>query len=130
MLQHPKHGMIMTVNLQLQVEYPSQIQKLLMLQLTHTTGAETMAGVKTFTNGVTIPGGTLTVTNATITGANSDSILDVTNLYYTNPRARAAISVTDNSSAGNELQYNSPTGVISWNGTTAGASGSNTQNTI
>lgn len=95
----------------------------------HTTGAETMAGVKTFTNGVTIPsGGTLTVTNATITGANSDSISEgSTNLYYTNPRARAAISVTDNSSAGNELQYNSSTGVISWNGTTAGASGSNTQ---
>ena len=84
----------------------------------HTTGAESMAGVKTFTNGVTIPsGGTLTVTNATITGANSDSISEgSTNLYFTNPRARAAISVTDNSTAGNELQYNSSTGVISWNG--------------
>lgn len=87
----------------------------------HTTGAETMAGVKTFTNGVTIPsGGTLTVTNATITGANSDSISEgSTNLYYTNPRARAAISVTDGSSAGNELTYNSSTGVISWAGTSA-----------
>ena len=87
----------------------------------HTTGAETMAGVKTFTNGVTIPsGGTLTVTNATITGANSDSISEgSTNLYYTNPRARAAISVTDSSSAGNELTYNSSTGVISWAGTSA-----------
>ena len=76
----------------------------------HTTGAETMAGVKTFTNGVTIPsGGTLTVTDATITGANSDSIPEgSTNLYYSNPRARAAISVTDGSSAGNELTYNSP----------------------
>jgi len=87
----------------------------------HTTGAETMAGVKTFTNGVTIPsGGTLTVTDATITGANSDSISEgSTNLYYTNPRARAAISVTDGSSAGNELTYNSSTGVISWAGTSA-----------
>ena len=87
----------------------------------HTTGAETMAGVKTFTNGVTIPsGGTLTVTDATITGANSDSISEgSTNLYYSNPRARAAISVTDGSSAGNELTYNSSTGVISWAGTSA-----------
>ena len=87
----------------------------------HTTGAETMAGVKTFTNGVTIPsGGTLTVTDATITGANSDSISEgSTNLYFTNPRARAAISVTDGSSAGNELTYNSSTGVISWAGTSA-----------
>ena len=87
----------------------------------HTTGAETMAGVKTFTNGVTIPsGGTLTVTDATITGANSDSISEgSTNLYYTYPRARAAISVTDGSSAGNELTYNSSTGVISWAGTSA-----------
>ena len=95
----------------------------------HTTGAESMAGVKTFTNGVTIPGGTLTVTDATITGANSDSIRRRFNpIYITQtPRARAAISVTDNPTAGNELSYNSPTGVISWNGTTAGASGSNTQ---
>lgn len=84
----------------------------------HTTGAESMAGVKTFTNGLTIPsGGTLTVTDATITGANSDSISEgSTNLYYSNPRARAAISVTDNSTAGNELTYNSSTGVLSWNG--------------
>ena len=80
-----------------------------------------MAGVKTFTNGVTIPsGGTLTVTDATITGANSDSISEgSTNLYYSNPRARAAISVVDGSSAGNELTYNSSTGVISWAGTSA-----------
>ena len=94
----------------------------------HTTGAESMAGVKTFTNGVTIPpGGTLTVTNATITGANSDSIREGSTQFILlpTPRARAAISVTDNSSAGNELTYNSSTGVISWNGTTAGASGSN-----
>ena len=41
----------------------------------HTTGAETMAGVKTFTNGATIPsGGTLTVTGATVTGLDTDSV--------------------------------------------------------
>ena len=87
----------------------------------HTTGAETMAGVKTFTNGATISsGGTLTVTGATVTGLSSDSVGEgSSNLYYTNPRARAAISVTDGSSAGDELTYNSSTGVISWAGTSA-----------
>tara|TARA_B100000965_G_scaffold331529_1_gene295725 strand:+ start:231 stop:1355 length:1125 start_codon:yes stop_codon:yes gene_type:complete len=87
----------------------------------HTTGAETMAGVKTFTNGATISsGGTLTVTGATVTGLSSDSVGEgSSNLYFTNPRARAAISVTDGSSAGDELSYNSSTGVISWAGTSA-----------
>ena len=87
----------------------------------HTTGAETMAGVKTFTNGATISsGGTLTVTGATVTGLDTDSVGEgSSNLYYTNPRARAALSVTDNSTAGNELTYNSSTGVFSWNGTSA-----------
>ena len=68
----------MTVSLLQQEEYLSQIQKLPnATTIMHTTGAESMAGVKTFTNGVTIPsGGTLTVTDATITGANSDSILE------------------------------------------------------
>jgi len=56
-----------------------------------TTGAQSAAGVKTFTNGVTIPsGGTLTVTDATITGANTDSISEgSTNLYYTDARVQA-----------------------------------------
>lgn len=87
----------------------------------HTTGAETMAGVKTFTNGATISsGGTLTVTGATVTGLDTDSVGEgSSNLYHTNPRARAALSVTDNSTAGNELTYNSSTGVFSWNGTSA-----------
>ena len=87
----------------------------------HTTGTETMAGVKTFTNGATITsGGTLTLTGATVTGLSSDSVTEgSTNLYYSNPRARASISVTDNSSAGNELTYNSSTGVISWNGSSS-----------
>ena len=53
-----------------------------------TTGAQSIAGVKSFTNGITVsPGGTLTLTNATITGANSDSISEgATNLYYTDSR--------------------------------------------
>ena len=56
-----------------------------------TTGTQSAAGVKTFTNGVTIPsGGTLTVTDATITGANTDSISEgSTNLYYTDARVQA-----------------------------------------
>ncbi len=88
----------------------------------HTTGTETMGGVKTFTDGATV-GGTLTVTGTTITGLTSDSVSEgSTNLYHSNPRARAAISVTDNSTAGNELSYNNSTGVISW----AGASSSTT----
>ena len=87
----------------------------------HTTGTETMAGVKTFTNGATITsGGTLTLTGATVTGLSSDSVTEgSTNLYHSNPRARASISVTDNSSAGDELTYNSSTGVISWNGSSS-----------
>ena len=53
MLQHPKHGMIMTVNLQLQVEYSFRYRNCY-ATTNATTGAESMAG-ETFTNGVTIP---------------------------------------------------------------------------
>ena len=91
----------------------------------HITGNETITGSKTI-SGATLTltaNSTLDVSNATVTGANSDSISEgSTNLYYTNPRARAAISVTDDSTAGDELSYNSSTGVISW----AGASSSTT----
>ena len=82
----------------------------------HTTGAETMAGVKTFTNGATISnGGTLTVTGATVTGLDTDSVGEgSSNLYYTNPRARASISVTG------DLSYNSSTGVISYTAPSTG----------
>lgn len=82
----------------------------------HTTGTETMGGVKTFTNGVTIPnGGTLTVSSATVTGLSSDSVTEgSTNLYYSNPRARAAISVAG------DLSYNSSTGVVSYTAPSTG----------
>ena len=97
----------------------------------HTTGNETITGSKTI-SGATLTltaNSTLDVSNATVPGANSDSISEgSTNLYYSNPRARTAISVTDNSTAGNELTYNSSTGVLSWEGTAAGSpGGANTQ---
>jgi hypothetical protein len=102
----------------------------------HATGVESFAGQKTFTTGITL-------TDATVTGLKSSSVTEETNLYYTdarvdtrvsnlstdnlsegsgnlyftNPRARGVISVTDNSTAGNELSYNSSTGVIVWEGT-------------
>lgn len=101
----------------------------------HSTGVESFAGQKTFTTGIT-------VTDATVTGLKSSSVTEETNLYYTdarvdtrvsnlstdslpegagnlyysNPRARAAISVSDNSTAGNELTYNNSTGILSWEG--------------
>ena len=82
----------------------------------HTTGTETMGGVKTFTDGATVSG-TLTVTGTSIVGLTTDSVSEgSTNKYHSNPLARAAISVTDNSTAGDELTYNNSTGVISWNG--------------
>ena len=105
----------------------------------HATGVESFAGQKTFTTGITL-------TDATVTGLKSSSVTEETNLYYTdarvdtrvsnlstdnlsegagnlyysNPRARAAISVSDNSTAGNELAYNSSTGVISYEGSASG----------
>ena len=105
----------------------------------HATGVESFSGQKTFTTGITL-------TDATVTGLKSSSVTEETNLYYTdarvdtrvsnlstdnlsegagnlyysNPRARAAISVSDNSTAGNELAYNSSTGVISYEGSASG----------
>jgi len=102
----------------------------------HNSGSESFAGQKTFSTGIT-------VTDATVTGLKTSSVTEETNLYYTdarvdtrvgnlstdslpegsgrlyytNPRARGAISVTDNSTAGDELSYNSGTGVIVWEGT-------------
>ena len=102
----------------------------------HNSGSESFAGQKTFTTGIT-------VTDATVTGLKTSSVTEETNLYYTdarvdtrvgnlstdslpegagrlyytNPRARGAISVTDNSTAGDELSYNSSTGIIVWEGT-------------
>ena len=59
------------------------------VRTTNTT--QSITGVKTFTGGITIPsGGTLTLTDATITGANTDSISEgSTNLYYTDARVQA-----------------------------------------
>jgi phage baseplate assembly protein gpV len=93
----------------------------------HITGNETITGSKTI-SGATLTltaNSTLDVSNATVTGANSDSISEgSTNLYFSNPRARAAISVTDSS---NQLAYNSSTGVISFTDAGSTAGGSNTQ---
>ena len=117
----------------------------------HTTGAETMAGVKTFSNGIVsdvtgdVTGdltgdvkdsgsvvldastGALTGTVSSISNHNTDSLSEgSTNLYYTGARARNSISLVDNGSG--ELSYNSSTGVFTWDGIgTVGASGSNTQ---
>jgi len=97
----------------------------------HITGTETITGSKTI-SGATLTltaNSTLDVSNATVTGANSDSISEgSTNLYFTNPRARSVISVVDNSTAGDEISYNSSTGTITWEGTDAGSpGGANTQ---
>jgi len=99
--------------------------------IVHITGTETITGDKTI-SGATLTltaNSTLDVSNATVTGANTDSISEgSTNLYFTNPRARSVISVVDNSTAGNEISYNSATGTITWEGTDAGSpGGSNTQ---
>ena len=68
--------------------------------------------VKTI-NGVAIASAS---TNAlTITTAN---ITEATNLYYTDARARAAVSVTDSGGDGS-LSYNSSTGVLTYTGPSA-----------
>ncbi len=65
--------------------------------------------IKTF-NGLTATSNALTVTTANIT--------ENTNLYFTDARARSAISVTDVSGDGS-LSYNSSTGVITYTGPSA-----------
>ena len=92
----------------------------------HTTGTETIAGAKTFSTAIV---GNLTgdVTGTVSSIANFDSD-DVTegssNLFYTNPRARQAVSVTDSSG---QLAYNSSTGVISFTDAGGSVAGSTTQ---
>jgi hypothetical protein len=84
--------------------------------ITNTQLAGSIANDKLVNSGVTINtqslslGGSLTLTTANI-GEN-------TNLYYTNARARAAISVTDSGGDGS-LSYNSGTGVITYIGPSA-----------
>jgi len=59
------------------------------------------------------------IADAIATKDNSDEITEgTTNLYFTNSRARAAISVTDNGGDGS-LSYNNTTGVISYTGPSA-----------
>ena len=65
--------------------------------------------VKTI-NGVSPSSNAVTITTANIT--------ENTNLYYTDARARAAISVTDSGGDGS-LSYNSSTGVITYTGPSA-----------
>ena len=94
----------------------------------HTTGNETITGNKTINNSTfaLAANSTLDVSNATITGANTDSISEgSSNLYFTNPRARSALSVSDSSG---QLTYNSGTGLLTFTDSGAGSpGGSNTQ---
>ena len=65
--------------------------------------AQTISGAKTFS-------GTVALSGATITGLNTASVSEnAANLYYTDARARAAISV----GAASGLTYNATTGVLS-----------------
>ena len=63
--------------------------------------AQTISGNKTFT-------GTVSLGRATLQGITTDVINEVNNLFYTDARARSAVSVT----AGTGLSYNSSTGVF------------------
>jgi hypothetical protein len=59
------------------------------------------------------------VDNAILTKDNTDEITEgSTNLYFTNARARGAVSVTDSGGDGS-LAYNSTTGVITYTGPSA-----------
>jgi hypothetical protein len=63
--------------------------------------AQTISGAKTFT-------GSVALGSATITGLSSTSVSEGANLYYTDARARGAISVD----TATGLTYNSTTGVV------------------
>ena len=95
--------------------------------IVHITGPETITGDKTI-SGATftlLANSTLDVSNATVTGANTDSISEgSSNLYFTNPRARAALTVSDSSG---QLTYNSGTGILTFTDAGSSAGGSNTQ---
>lgn len=82
--------------------------------IVHITGTETITGDKTI-SGATLTltaNSTLDVSNATITGANTDSVSEgSTNLYYTNPRARQALQVSDDSG---QLSYSNGTGIFTF----------------
>lgn len=63
--------------------------------------AQTISGAKTFS-------GSVALGSATITGLSSTSVSEGTNLYYTDARARGAISVD----TATGLLYNSTTGIV------------------
>ena len=81
--------------------------------IVHTTGNETITGNKTINNSTfaLAANSTLDVSNATITGANTSSISEGTNLYYTNPRARQSLQVSDDSG---QLSYSNGTGIFTF----------------
>lgn len=72
---------------------------------------QTISGNKTFT-------GTVALGSATVTGLDTGEVTEGANLYYTDARARGAISVTDAGGDGS-LSYNSSTGVITYTGPSA-----------
>jgi hypothetical protein len=72
---------------------------------------QTISGNKTFT-------GTVALGSATVTGLDTTEVSEGTNLYYTDARARGAISVTDSGGDGS-LSYNSSTGVLTYTGPSA-----------
>lgn len=82
--------------------------------IVHITGTETITGDKTI-SGATLTltaNSTLDVSNATVTGANTDSVSEgSSNLYFTNPRARQALQVSDDSG---QLSYSNGTGIFSF----------------
>lgn len=72
---------------------------------------QTISGDKTFTGAVALG-------SALVTGLVTSDISEGSNLYYTDTRARGAVSVTDAGGDGS-LSYNSSTGVITYTGPSA-----------
>ena len=103
----------------------------------HTTGTESFAGVKTFSNGIVsdvtgdvtgdvkhsgstvldVSSGALTGTVSSIANHSTDNLSEGSNLYHTGARARNSISLVDNGDG--ELSYNSSTGIFTWSGASA-----------
>jgi hypothetical protein len=103
----------------------------------HTTGAESMAGVKTFSSGIVsnvtgdltgdvkhsgstvldVSTGALTGTVSSISNHTTANLTENTNLYFTGARARNSLSLVDNGNG--ELSYNSSTGIFTWSGVTS-----------
>lgn len=73
--------------------------------------SQTISGNKTFT-------GTVALASATVTGLTTSSVGEGTNQYFTNARARTAISVTDSGGDGS-LAYDNSTGVLTYTGPSA-----------